>query len=286
MKKIKCVSDNGLSVEFAYDHDATEFFLVSADGIYKMSNAINTTQNAMIDGATYTGEAVSQRNIVITVQMRRNYQDNRNLLSRVFRNRAQGTLYHIENGQSRKIRYRTESIDIEETGILRMAAISLICPNPYFSDGEAEQIEMSGWESLFEFPIEIPESGFEFGRGKKELVKTVENNSTTSVGITMTILAEDVVVNPAIVNITTQETLRLICTMQPEDCIVITTEQGNIDIVLHRGKETIDYNYTVDEENESYIQLEPGRNDISYTADTGRDYMSVSFTFENKYMMP
>lgn len=286
MKKIRCINDDGLFVDFTYDHDATEFFLISADGIYKMDNAVSTTQNAMIDGATYTGEAIQQRNIVITVQMRRNYQDNRNMLSRVFRNRAQGTLYHIENGQSRKIRYRAESLDIEETGILRAATISLICPNPYFSDGESEQIEMSGWESLFEFPIEITENGFEFGRRKKELVKTVENDSTTSVGITMTILAEDVVANPAIVNVTTQDTLKLICTMLPDDCIVVTTEQGNMDVVLHRGGETINYNYTVDEENENYIQLEPGRNDISYTADTGRDNMSVTFTFENKYMMP
>lgn len=286
MKKIRCVNDNGLLVDFTYDHDATEFFLVSAEGIYEMSNAISTSQNAMIDGTTYTGEAIQQRNIVITVQMCRNYQDNRNLLSRVFRNRAQGTLYHIENGLSRKIRYRVENLNVEEKGVLRAATISLICMNPYFSDGEPEQIEMSGWDSLFEFPVEIPESGLEFGRRKKELVKTVENNSTTSVGITMTILAEDIVVNPSIVNITTQETLKLICTMQPEDSIIITTEQGNIDVILRRNGEDINYNYTVDEDNESYIQLEPGRNDISYTADAGRDYMSVGFTFENKYTMP
>lgn len=286
MKTIRCVNDNGLSVDFLYDHDATEFFLVSVDGMYTMENVINTAQNATIDGSTYAGEAIQQRSIVITVQMRRNYQENRNLLSRVFRNRAQGTLYHIENGQSRKIRYRVESLVIEETGILRVATISLICTNPYFSDGEAAYIEMSGWESRFEFPIEIPESGMEFGVRKKEMIKSVENNSTTSIGITMTILAEDVVMNPAIVNVTTQETLRLICTMQPYDRIVITTEQGNIDIVLYREGEKIDYNYTVDEDAESYIQLEPGKNDISYTADSGRDYMTVSFEFENHYMMP
>lgn len=286
MKTIRCVNDNGMFVEFAYDHDATEFFLVSADGIYNMNNAINTTQNATMDGSTYAGEAIQQRNIVITAQMRRNYQENRNLLSMVFRNRAQGTLYHIEDGQSKKIRYRAESLDIEEKGILRVATISLICTNPFFSDGEPENIEMSGWEDRFEFPIEIPESGMEFGVRKKELIKSIENNSTTSIGITMTIIAEDIVVNPAIINVTTQETLKLLCTMLPDDRVVMTTEQGNIDVLLYRDNEMMNYNYTVDEENEDYIQLEPGHNDISYTADEGRDYMSVSFTFENHYTMP
>ncbi|MDE5818049.1 MAG: phage tail family protein [Lachnospiraceae bacterium] len=286
MKTIKCVNDNGMFVEFTYDHDATEFFLVSADGIYNMDNAISTTQNATTDGSTYAGEAIQQRNIVITAQMRRNYQENRNLLSMVFCNRAQGTLYHIENGQSKKIRYRAENLNIEEKGILRVATISLICTNPYFSDGEPENIEMSGWEDYFEFPIEISESGMEFGIRKKELIKSIENNSTTSIGITMTITAEDIVVNPAIINVTTQETLKLLCTMLPNDRVVVTTEQGNIDVVLYRDNEMMNYNYTVDEDNEDYIQLEPGHNDISYTADEGRDYMSVSFTFENQYTMP
>ena len=102
----------------------------------------------------------------------------------------------------------------------------------------------------------------------------------------MTIIAEDVVINPSIMNVTTGETLKLLCTMQPDDQIIITTEQGNIDVVLFRGGEKIDYNYTVDEENEGYVQLETGRNYINYTADAGGDYMNVNFDFENCYVMP
>lgn len=286
MKVIKCENDNGLATVFTYDHDTTEFFLVSLDGVYKMKNAVHTSQNATTDGSSYGGETLEQRNIVITANIRRNYRENRDYLSRVFKKGTEGTFYHTEDGQTRKIKYRVEDIDIAEKGVLRPAVISLICPDPYFKDDEATHIEMASWESGFEFPCEIPESGMEFGTRSKETIKVVDNDSTTAIGIQMTIIAEDVVINPSIMNVTTGETLKLLCTMQPDDQIIITTEQGNIDVVLFRGGEKIDYNYTVDEENEGYVQLETGRNYINYTADEGGDYMNVNFDFENCYVMP
>lgn len=266
MKTVKCENNNGISAVFAYDHDMTEFFLVSLDGVYRMKNAVHTSDNATTDGSSYGGETLEQRNIVITANIRRNYRENRDHLSRVFKKGAEGTFYHTEDGQTRKIKYRVEDIDIADKGVLRPAVISLICTDPYFKDDETTHIEMANWESQFEFPCEIPEEGMEFGVRLKETIKVVDNASTTSIGIQMTIIAEDVVVNPSIMNVTTGETLKLLCTMQPDDQIVINTEQGNIDVVLFRGGEKIDYNYTVDEENEGYIQLEAGRNYINYTA--------------------
>ena len=287
MKTVKCVNNNGMSATFEYDHDNTEFFLVSLDGVYSIKNAVNTSQNATTDGSSYSGEALEQRNIVITANIRRNYQKNRDTLSRVFKVHSEGTFYHTEEGQTRKIEYYVESIDIAEKGIIRPCTISLICPDPYFKDDEATHIEMASWEDGFEFEIEIDEEvGMEFGARSKETIKVVDNDSTTSIGIQMTIIAEDIVTNPVIMNVTTGETLKLLCEMLPDDEIVITTDLGNIDVILRRGGKEYDYNYTVDEDNEGYVQLETGRNYINYTADSGGDYMNVNFDFENRYVMP
>lgn len=286
MVTVRCENDNGISAVFTYDHDATEFFLVSLEGVYEMKNAVHTSQNATTDGSDFGGEALEQRNIVITANIRRNYRENRDYLSRVFKKGAWGTFYHTEDGHTRKIRYRVESINVDDKGIIRQVAISLICPDPYFKDDAATRIEMASWESAWEFPCEIPEEGMEFGIRSKETIKVVDNESTTAIGIKMTIIAEDIVVNPQIMNVTTGETLKLLCTMLPDDQIVITTQQGEIDVILYRGEEEIDYNYTVDEDNEDYVQLETGRNYINYTADSGGDYMNVNFDFENCYVMP
>lgn len=285
-KSVKCVNNTGMSATFEYDHDNTEFFLVSLDGVYNIKNAVKTSQNATTDGSSYAGEALEQRNIVITANIRRNYRQNRDTLSRVFKVHSQGVFYHTEDGETRKIEYYVESIDIEEKGIIRPCIISLICPDPYFKDDKATHIEMASWEDGFEFELEIDEAGMEFGSRSKETIKTVDNDSTTAIGIQMTIIAEDVVVNPSIMNVTTGETLKLLCEMLPDDEIIITTKQGNINVVLMRGGVEYDYNYTVDEENEGYVQLETGRNYINYTADEGGDFMNVNFDFENCYVMP
>lgn len=286
MKTVKCTNSNGLEAIFTYDHDSTEYFLVTLDGVYSIKNAVTTTQNATTDGSTYSGEGLEQRNIVITANIRRNYRANRDFLSRVFKVHTVGTFCHTEDGETRKIEYYVESIEFEEKGILRSVSISLICPDPYFKDSEATHIEMASWEDGMEFELEIDEDGMEFGTRSKETIKVVDNESTTDIGIKMTIIAEDTVVNPTVMNVTTGETLKLICEMLPDDQIVITTQQGNIDVILIRNGVEIDYNYTVDEENEGYVQLETGRNYINYTAESGGDYMNVNFDFENCYVMP
>ena len=286
MRKITCVNNNGLSVVFMYDHDETEFFLVSTEGLYKVKNNVNTTQNATTDGSTYAGDALEERNITILVNIRRNHQQNRDMLERVLKLHSEGTLYHEENGRTRRIEYYVEDIEIPDKGVIRTATIQLKCPDPYFKDEEATHIEMASWESGWEFPLEITEEGMEFGTRSKETIKVVDNNSTTAIGIQMTIVAEDTVINPTIMNVTTGETLKLLCEMNPDDEIIITTQQGNIDVVLIRDGKQSDYNWTVDEDNEGYIQLETGRNYINYTADDGGDYMNVNFDFENRYVMP
>lgn len=286
MKTIRCENRNGLSAVFTYDHDNTEYFLDTLEGVYEIKNSVNTTKNAMTDGSTYSGEALEQRNIVITANIRRNYKQNRDYLARVFQVHSKGIFYHTENGETREIEYFVESINCAEKGVLRPVIISLICPGAYFKDAEANHVEMAGWENNLEYELEIPEDGMELGVRLKETIRMVENKSAIAIGIKMTIVAEYIVVNPTIMNLTTGEKLKLLCTMLPNDKIVITTMQGNIDVVLHRGEQIFDYNHTVDEDYEDYVQLESGRNYINYTADEGEDFMNVYFDFENYYIMP
>lgn len=284
LKTITCRSNSGLEAVFTYDHDYHEYFLVSCDGLYSVKNAISTSQNATTDGTTYNGEGLEQRNIVITANIIRNHRFNREFLSKVFKVHSEGTFIHEEEDDRREINYRVESISVEEKGIIRSAQISLICTDPYFtSDGEIT-IEMSQWYDDFEFECEIPEEGMEFGHRETSTIKQVDNESTKDVGITLTLEADDTVVNPIIYNQTTNETLKLLCTMQANDKIVIKTIEGNITVELIRNGTTIDYNYTVDEDNDSYIQLAMGTNVIKYDADDGVEYLNVKFEYKNQFM--
>lgn len=285
MKTITCRNDAGLEAVFTYDHDNCEYFLVSCDGIYSVKNAVSTSLNATTDGTTYNGEGLEQRNIVITANIRRNHRQNREFLSRVFKVHSEGTFIHEEEGDRREIKYRVENIDVEEKGVLRAAVISLICTDPYFTDAEGTiKIEMSQWYDDWEFECEIPEEGMEFGHRETDKIKQVDNESTKDVGITITLEADDEVVNPIIYNQTTNETLKLLCTMLPNDMITIKTVEGEITVELLRNGVVIDYNYTVDEDNDGYIQLVMGMNVIKYDADAGVEYLNVKFEYKNQYM--
>lgn len=273
-----------MSAVFTYNHDTTEYFLVSCDGIYSVKNNINRSQNATTDGTTYNGEGLEERNIVITANIIRNHRENREFLSKVFKVHSEGTFIHEENGSRREIKYRVESIEVAETGVLRPATISLLCTDPYFTDGEEAVIEMSQWYSDWEWEVEIPEEGMEFGHRETNTITQVDNESTKDVGLTITLEADDEVVNPIIYNQTTNETLKLLCTMFPNDKIVIKTIEGNITVELIRDGIVIDYNWTVDEDNDGYIQLIMGTNVIKYDADSGVEWLNVKFEYKNQFI--
>ena len=114
-KRIICKNEDGVQVEFNYSFEP--FFLVSVDGIYTVSNNVVTSENTMVDGSTYQGSTTKQRNIVITAQMERDYQANRDLLYKCFKPKSTGLFTYIEGSETRVIDYKVEGIDIDEAAL-------------------------------------------------------------------------------------------------------------------------------------------------------------------------
>lgn len=284
MKTITCKNQNGINAVFTYEHDKNEYFLVSCEGIYSIKNNISRASNATTDGAAYQGSAVEERNIVIRANIIRNHRNNREYLSKVFKTNEEGIFIYEENGSTRKIKYRVESLEVAETGIIRPVTISLLCLEPYFTDEKENRIDMSKWCDDFEFEMEIPESGMEFGHRQAEKIKQIDNESTKDTGIIITLQADGKVKNPSICNQSTNEALLLECIMQPEDIIKINTMEGEMTVDLIREGKIMDFNYTVNEDKDQYIQLRMGRNVIYYEAEEGEDFLNVSISYYNKYL--
>ena len=101
-KKIVCKNEDDVQIEFSYEEDA-EFFLVSCDGIYSVSNNVVTSENTMTDGSTYQGSTTKQRNIVITAEFDSDYQSRRDFLYKSFKAKSPGTFSIMKmrnNGRS------------------------------------------------------------------------------------------------------------------------------------------------------------------------------------------
>lgn len=281
-KKITCTNEAGVSVYFNYTF--TPFFLDSCDGLYKVSNNVQRSDNTNTDGSSYQGSNTQERNIVITAQMCENYQENRDILYKCFRPKTKGTLVYEENDKKRQIDYYVEDIDIAEEGVIRDITISLLCNDPFFSDTEYTVELMASWQAGFEFTHEFTSEKEEIGYREMELIKDITNNGTTdTVGMIITLEALATVTNPIVRNITTGEYIKLDYTLNTGDVVQICTETDKKNVYLISSGEKTSINGYIDEDSE-FIQLQAGLNTLQYEAESGTESLNVAIEYKKKYL--
>lgn len=310
--KVICTSDKNVAITFTWN-GFTPFHLLDIEGIYGIDSNVVTSENTTTDGSTYQGATAKQRNIVLTVEMENNYQENRNLLYRCFPIKRTGTMQYIEDGSTKTIDYEVESITPgKTTGVIRDYTISLICTDPYFRDLSDIEVIMASWVADLEFEAEFPAEGIEFGHREADLVKEIENESgADNIGIIVVFRADGAVTNPAIYHSESGEFTKVgyagnEFNMASGDYVVINTRTGAKNVYLlqnvtqaeienHKDKYgMIDWNSVVDEygkkineyldEDGDFIQLQDGTNTLTYTADAGTDYLSVSVYYRISYL--
>lgn len=310
--KVVCTSDKNVSLTFTWN-EFTPFHLVEIEGIYGFEANVVTSENTTTDGSTYQGSTIKERFIEIIVEMDENYEENRNLLYKCFPAKRTGTLAYTENGKTKVIDYEVKGIIPGlTTGKVRDYTISLKCPKPHFQDLSDVEVIMASWVSNVRFPIILPEEGIVFGYREAELVKTIENESgADNIGITAVFKADGVVTNPAIYHSESGNFIKLgyegyDFSLSPGQYVVITTHTGRKNVYLldgvsqaeieeHKDRygivdwETVIslYGEAINEytdEDSEYIQLQDGTNTITYTADDGISYLSVSIYYRISYL--
>nr|DAO11578.1 MAG TPA: tail protein [Caudoviricetes sp.] len=287
-KTVICKNEDDVQIEFSYEDDA-EFFLISLDGAYSVSNNVTTSENTFTDGSTYQGSTTKQRNIVITTEFDEDYQSRRDFLYKSFKPKSPGTLYYTENDEKRQIDYYVEGIEIDEKGVCRNAVISLICPDPFFKDPADTTVTMAGWEPCFEFIHEFTDELEEFSVRIAELVKDIENDSAADhIGIEVLMEAQGAVKNPALYH--TQQDIHIQIgtddypfNMEPGDVVKITTGTNEKNVYLIKDGTETKINEYLEEESE-FIQLIHGKNTFIYDAATGVDYLNVTIKYRFRYL--
>lgn len=310
--KVICTSDKNVALTFTWD-GFTPFHLVDIEGIYGIESDVVTSENTTTDGSTYQGATAKERNIVLTVEMDGDYKENRNLIYRTFPIKRTGNMQYIEDGEAKTIDYEVENIiPGATTGVVRDYTISLKCTDPYFKDLTDIEVVMASWVSDFFFPAEFPEDGVIFGHREAELVKEIDNDSgADNIGITVIFKADGFVGNPAIYHAESGKFTRVgydgnEFVLQPGQYVVISTHTGKKDIFLidHATQEEVEevrdkygmidwervverYGQKINEyqdEDGDFIQLQDGKNTLTYSADTGVEYLSVSVYYRISYL--
>lgn len=310
--QVKCTSDKNTSITFTWG-GFTPFHILDMEGLYNIESNISTSENTTTDGSTYQGATAKERNIVITIEMDDNYKSNRELLYKCFPIKHTGNLEYTEEGESKTISYEVESIiPGATTGKIRDYTISLKCTDPYFKDLSDTEVVMAAWVNDFSFPASFPAEGVIFGHREAELVKTIENDSgADNIGITVIFRAEGKVKNPAIYHTESGEFIRIgypnnDFTMSTGQYVVIQTHTGkkNLYLLGHVTQAAIEeqkdrygmidwekvieiygenINEYLDEDGE-FIQLQNGINTLTYAAEEGVNYISVSVYYRISYL--
>lgn len=288
-----------MAVHFEYDFKP--FFLVSCEGVTSVQNNVVTSENTMIDGSTYQGSTTRERAIEITAQMCGDYRENRDLLYKVFKPKATGTFIHTEDGETRTIDYKVESLEIDEKGVVRDIVVSLKCPDPFFLAQDDTVVDMAAWESLFEWEHEFKEEGEAFGERIAELIKEIPNDSAAAnIGLVIIFKAVGPVVNPAIYHLETGDFVGVNITLDAGDMVMVTTGANNKAVYFLEGgdvsrfdsnksfenefkKYAEEVNWMLDEDSE-FMQLGHGTNTLRYTAGTGVDYLDVSIRYRFRFL--
>lgn len=264
---------------------ALPYWLNKVTGLSEIDCDVESEKATDQDGEVYKGSTANKRNIVINATVippeGKSHAAIREEFFAFFIPRAQGTLYVYEGTAGKKIDYRLENIEIDPDGIFRDFSISLICPDPKFKALEDDVDTIAQTMGLIEWPLELPEE-FEVGRRTDTLMATVVNNSSVTRGMTLTFVASGEVVNPGMIEVGRQESMKINTTMHAGDVIIITTGQNKKRVKLVRGGVETNINNLWDFGG-VWLQVEPGTNVFRVTADSSVEPLEVTIASTPAY---
>ena len=287
-RKITCTNED--NIQLVLTDQFQPWMLAMCDGIYEIRNNVSTSENTMTDGSTLQGSTARMRNIVLTLRDHPlgDHQANRSLLYRVFKAKKTGHFLYEENGNTKAIDYTVESVNISSEERSRIATVSLLCPDPFFTSPKDITVVMAGWVGDFEWPHEFPASGEEFGHKVTEKIKTIENEEPVDgIGVTITIEATGQASNVSITHVEQGIIMEIGTEENPlslsiGDKIIITTHTNNKHVYLEQNGTRTEINGYLSEDSE-FIQLMTGNNTFGYEAESGEEYLSVSISYRYRF---
>lgn len=244
------------------------YTLVSVDGLNPAKANINTAVNANFDGSTFKSSRLENRNIVIMLAIEGAVEVNRIELYKFVKVKQNITVYVSNNSRDVSIGGYVESMDIGIFEQKQMVQISIICPNPYFTNAEEIVQNFSTVQGLFEFPFSIEEEGIVFGEILPDEEIDIVNGGDVASGMIIEFKAIGDVVAPAIYNTGTGQFIKIDVTMHDGDVVQVNTIKGQKG-VLEISDGTVTNILNKLDPSSTWLELETGDNIMMFTATSG-----------------
>lgn len=254
--------------------------LTSVTGLNTPPASISTSVIPTFDGERFNSSRVGMRNIVITLAINGNAEENRNTLNSVIMSKRRVRVYYSNNSRELYIDGYVESFEYDVFSQKIMCQISIVCPDPFWKDLQGNNFEVLPVVPLLEFPIGIPEQGMALSELMDNPAAIIYNNGLSGAGVTMSIESVGDVLYPWIVNTATGQRMEFNMSLNPTQSILISTVRGNKKVFLLEDSKEI--NALMNMEGD-WLTLNSGANSILIGAQSGVADMRVNILHRNEY---
>lgn len=253
----------------------SNYDVIKIDGLTPPNANLNFSELANFDGSIYNCGHLSNRNIVLDIVLQNDIERSRINLYKYFSLKKTVRIYYENDTRKVYIDGKVESFEADLFTIKESVQISIICPNPYWKSDTQTRLTFSNTIDLFEFPFAIEAAGIEFSRIENITTGLIENGEIETGIIVEFVANTSQILNPRIINRTTNEFFGVNFDMNVGDVIRINTNRGEKSLVLIRnGHETNILNNR--QTGSTWLQLASGINELSYECDDGQENLTVN----------
>ena len=261
----------------------SDFQVVSIEGLNPPNAQINRSTAVGLDGSKFNSARLEERNIVITLKLNGNIEENRLTLNKYFSTKQWCKFYYKNTHRDVYIEGYIESNEYGLFNKSETMQISIVCPYPYFKDAQTIVDDISKAIGAFKFPFAISSSGIPFSTIDTSKITNVQNNSESETGVIIEINILGNVNRIQIVSVTSGEKFTLNYTFQENDKVIIDTNKGEKSITLIRDGTEINI-FTSIVKGSTFFQLGIGDNYFSYLVDSGLNDELIQVIFKHYFL--
>lgn len=286
IEKLIYTNERGESITFSH---ASIFHTNEVSGLSDVRNEIYSINSMGQDGDTYLGNRIQSREIEIVGSIRERDKDRmrdyRRQMNRVLNPQYSATLTYEYGDFRRVIDCKIDNAPaFTRKAVFQDFTIQLLCLNPFWRKEAKTRDDIATWIGGLEFPVEIPlAEGWEIGYRQPSLIVNVYNEGDVQAGIRVEFRALGVVKNPSLLNVDTQEFIKLNITLQAGDILSVSTGYGEKEVTLQRDGVTSDAFRYLDVDS-TYFQLSVGDNLYRYSAEENLENLEVSIYHDDLYL--
>lgn len=260
--------------------------VIGISGLNPPSAQINTTTIVGLDGAVFNSSKLQTRNLVLTIKINGNVEQNRLLLYSYFKTKDWCKFYYTNESLDVSIEGYVESVECDLFTNSEIAQISILCPYPYFKSLSEILTDSSKSIPQFYFPFSI-------NVGSPVIISTLDessgiavyNSSESETGAMVQINILDACSSIEIKNVTTGDDFEINYSFLANDTVVINTNKGQKSIKLIRNG-VITNIFSAIQSGSVFFQLAPGVNNFEYLVDNSaanNDEITITFRYYNIY---